>query len=101
MLFCISLFLFIRKQKRYHSDADHVMFSRLHNPVRVEIESRLLLVPVVFIFLRVWDLLGSIIFVYHPSPALQHNNHWLQPLTVSFDNCISVDESFVGFAVLT
>ena len=100
MLFCLYLLLFVCKQKKYHSDGDHVMFSRLHNPVRVEIESRLLLVPVVFIFLRVWDLLSSIIFVYHPSPALQRNNHWLQPLTVSLDDCISVDESFVGFAAL-
>ena len=44
-------------------------------------EVKLLLVPVVFIALRVWDLVGSILVVYCQYDT--HKFYWLQILTVS------------------
>ena len=58
------------------------MMQRHKNPVKVETEARLLFVPLMFVFLRIWDLMNSIMYVYHPSPAYNNNHHWLQPLTV-------------------
>ena len=47
-------------------------------------ERKLLLIPVVFIFLRIWDIIGVFLFVYLKQDG--HNSHhyyWLQLLIVS------------------
>ena len=68
------------------SDSDYRMTVHMNNPVIVETEIRLLFVPMVFIFLRVWDVMDGIMFVYHPTPSFKNNYHWLQPLTVGVTN---------------
>ena len=74
---------FLSQMERQGSDSDYRRLLRMNNRVIVEAEIRLLFVPLVFVFLRVWDVMDGIIFVYHPSPSLKSNYHWLQPLTVS------------------
>ena len=57
--------------------------SLIDHPIPViKSEQKLLLVPVVFIFLRVWDIIGDIIFIYYDHPESNHYI-WLQILMVS------------------
>ena len=67
---------------RRQRDSGYLMMERHKNSV-IEVDTKLLFVPLMFIFLRVWDVIDGIMFVYHPTPGYDNNHHWLQPLTVS------------------
>ena len=60
------------------------MLVAISNPEEVKTEIKLLFIPLVFIFLRVWDVLGGILFVYRHTPVHKPSDYyWLQFLTVS------------------
>ena len=46
-------------------------------------ERKLLLVPLVFIFLQIWDIIGVFLFVYLKKDGRNPHYYWLQLFTVS------------------
>lgn len=45
-------------------------------------ERKLLIIPIIFLFLRIWDLVNDVIFLCHPDAKIRHHK-WLLLLTVS------------------
>jgi len=49
-------------------------------------ECKLLIIPIIFLFLCIWDLVNDVIFLCHPDAKIRHHK-WLLLLTVSY--CIA------------
>ena len=46
-------------------------------------ERKLLIIPIIFLFLRIWDLVNDVIFLCHSDAKIRHHK-WLLLLTVSY-----------------
>jgi len=75
----INTFLFPSQLKPHES---YILFLTNHPTVAFPAEQKLLLVPLMFIFLRVWDIVDDILIVYYHTGD-EEKLLWLQILTVS------------------
>ena len=84
------LFFFLQVKKHKNNPEYHILIA-INNPAKVKTEIKLLFIPLVFIFLRVWDVIDSILFTYQHSTAYKENQYdWLQLLTVSDPTSVCV-----------
>ena len=65
-------------------------------------ERKLLLIPLMFIFLRVWDVVDSILFVYLKLKTYDNGHYyWLQLFTVSIYNNKHVYAMLYSIAIVS
>ena len=69
----------------------HYLMTRDHNPHGAsKAERKLLLVPVGFILLRIWDIIDDLVVVYMHHHLNDNRRNWLKLLNVSLQQCYAL-----------